>query len=119
MYIQYQNDQVFLPFSVNCSKVVMFQIMPALCLHGQGEGDVRGVGGQPNVDRPGQGEGFPKIPKFAPTSFMDDPFMHVNTDFLIQYLRIQKQPSKGQLLRWCSSRGLFGSYAIYYLFGCS
>ena len=28
---------VFLPFSVNCSQVAMFQIMPALCLHGQGE----------------------------------------------------------------------------------
>ena len=30
---------VFLPFSVNCS-VAMFQIMPALCPHGQGEGVV-------------------------------------------------------------------------------
>ena len=46
-------------------------------------------------------------------------FMHVITDFLIHYLRIQKQPSKGQLLHWCFSRGLFGSYAIYYLFGHS
>ena len=27
----------FLPFSVNCSQVAMFQIMPALCPHGQGE----------------------------------------------------------------------------------
>ena len=26
----------FLPFSVNCLQVVMFQIMPALCPHGQG-----------------------------------------------------------------------------------
>ena len=68
MYIQYQNDQVFLPFSVNCSQVAMFQIMPALCLHGQGDGG----GGQPNVDRPRQGEGVPKIPKFVRTSFMDD-----------------------------------------------
>ena len=42
---------VFLPFSVNCSQVAMFQIMPALCLHGQAEG-----GGQPNVNRPGQGQ---------------------------------------------------------------
>ena len=35
-------------------------------------------------------------------------FMNVNTDFLflIQYLRAQKQPSKDQLLRWCSSRCL-------------
>ena len=52
MYMQYQNDQFFLPFNVNCSQVAMFQIMPVLCPHGQGEG-----GGQPNVDRPGQGEG--------------------------------------------------------------
>ena len=55
-----QNDQFFLPFSVNCSQVAMFQIMPALCLHRQGEG-----GGQPNVYRPGQGEGasqkFPNL----------------------------------------------------------
>ena len=34
---------VFLNFSVNCSKVAMFQIMPALCLHRQGES-----GGQVN-----------------------------------------------------------------------
>ena len=46
----------FLPFSVNCSQVAMFQIMPALCLHGQGEGR----GGQTNVLRPGQGERGPK-----------------------------------------------------------
>ena len=32
---------VFLPFSVNCSQVAMFQIMPALCPHEQREsGDV-------------------------------------------------------------------------------
>ena len=49
----------------------MFQIMPALCPHGQGEG-----GGQPTVDRPGQGEGgVPKTPKFVWTSFMDDPLV--------------------------------------------
>ena len=40
---------------MNCSQVAMFQIMPALCPQGQGEG-----GGQPNVDRLGQGEGRPK-----------------------------------------------------------
>ena len=34
----------------------------------EGEG-----GGQPNVERPGEGEGVPKIPKFVRTSFMDDP----------------------------------------------
>ena len=69
MYIQYQNDQFFLPFSVICSQVAMFQIMPALRPQGQEEG-----GGQPNVDRPGQGEGgIPKIPKFVQASFMDEP----------------------------------------------
>ena len=49
MYIQYQNDQAFLPFSVNCSQVAMFHVLPALRLHRQGE-----RGDQPNVDRPGQ-----------------------------------------------------------------
>ena len=43
----------FLPFSVNCPQVAMFQIMPTLCPHGQGEEG----GGQPNVDRPGWGGG--------------------------------------------------------------
>ena len=44
----------------------MFQIMPALCPHGQGEG-----GGQPNVERPGQrGQ---KIPKFVRASFWMTP----------------------------------------------
>ena len=65
-------DQVFLPFSVNCSQVAMFQIMPALCLHGQGEAEGGGGAGQPNVDRPRQGGGVPKISKFVRTSFMDD-----------------------------------------------
>ena len=46
----------FLPFSLNCSQVAMFQIMPALCLHGQGEGR----GDQTNVDTSGQGEGVRK-----------------------------------------------------------
>ena len=43
----------FLPFCVNCSRVAMFQfqMMPPLCPHGQSKC------GQPNVDRPGQGEG--------------------------------------------------------------
>ena len=61
----------FLPFSVNCPQVAMFQIMPTLCPHGQGEEG----GGQPNVDGPGwRGRvGVPKIPKFVWTSFMDDP----------------------------------------------
>ena len=35
----------------------------------------RGGGGQPNVDRPGQRGGIPKIPKFVRTSFMDDPYV--------------------------------------------
>ena len=42
---------VFLPFSVNCSQVAMFRIMSALCLTDMGR-----EGGQPNVDRPGQGK---------------------------------------------------------------
>ena len=45
--------------------------------------------------------------------------MHVNTDFLIQYLRIQEQPFKGLLLHWCFTRDLLGSYSIYSLFGYS
>ena len=59
MYIQYQNYQFFLPFSVNCSQVALSQIMPAWCPHGQGE-EEGGGGGQTNGDRPGQGEGGPK-----------------------------------------------------------
>ena len=52
----------FLAFSVNCSQVGIFQIMPALCPHGQGKGG----SGQPNVDRPGQGEGeSPKFPNLC------------------------------------------------------
>ena len=30
--------RIFLPFSVNCSQVTIFQIMSALCPHGQGKG---------------------------------------------------------------------------------
>ena len=74
----------FLPFSENCSQVAMFQIMPALCPHGQGEG-----GGQPNVDRPGQGEGVPKITKFVRTSFMDDPLCELVEDHLQSYRQIR------------------------------
>ena len=33
-------------------------------------------GGQPNVDKPGQGEGVPKILKFVRTSCMDDPYIN-------------------------------------------
>ena len=70
VYIQYQNDQLFLPFSVNYSQVAMFQIMPALCPHGQGEG-----GGQPNVDRPGQGGGgSQKFPNLCGHSLWMNPF---------------------------------------------
>ena len=58
----------FLPFSVNCSQVAMFQIMPALSPHGQGEGVVNLM--WTGLDR---GRGVPKIPKFVRTSFMDDP----------------------------------------------
>ena len=37
-------------------------------------------GGQSNVDRPGQGEGVRKIPKFVRTSFMDDPLGRSGVD---------------------------------------
>lgn len=35
-----------------------------------------GEGGQPNLDRPEQGEGVSKITKFLRTSFMDDPLLN-------------------------------------------
>ena len=72
---------VFLPFSVNCSQVAMFQIMPALCPHGQREGGA----GQPNVDRPGKGKGVPKNSQICATSFMDDPLVIKlrNSDFKV------------------------------------
>ena len=57
-----------LPFSVNCSLVAMFQIMPTFCPHGQGEGVVNQM--WTGLDR---GRGVAKIPKFVRTSFMDDP----------------------------------------------
>ena len=50
----------FLPCSGNCSQVAMFQIMPALCPHGQDEEKEGGGGVQPNEDKPGQGKGGPK-----------------------------------------------------------
>ena len=56
---------------MNCSQVAMVQIIPALCPHGQGEGEGRGA--QLNVERPGQVEGGPKILRFVRTFFMDDP----------------------------------------------
>ena len=61
---------------MNCSQVAMFQIMPALCLHGQGEGEGAGGGGVVNQMWTGldRGRGVPKILKFAQTSFMDDSF---------------------------------------------
>ena len=71
VYIQYQNDQVFLPYSVNCSQVAMFQIMPALCPHGQAEGWWLTKCWQAWT-RWGA-----KIPEFVRTSFMIDPTMKV------------------------------------------
>ena len=53
---------------MDCSQVAMFQIMPALCPHGQGEGVVNQM--WTGLDR---GRGVAKIPKFVRTSFMDDP----------------------------------------------
>ena len=71
MHIQYQNDQFFLPFSVNCSQVAMFQIIPALCPHRQGDGEVVNQMWT-GLDR---GRGVPKSPKFVRTSFMADPYV--------------------------------------------
>ena len=59
----------FLLFSVNCSQLAMFQIMPAFCPHGQGEGVVNLI--CTDLDR---GRGVPKIPKFVRISSMDDPY---------------------------------------------
>ena len=67
VYNQYQNDLLFLPFSVNCSQVAMFQIMPTLCPHNQGEGVVNQM--WTGLER---GRGVPEIPKFVRTSFMND-----------------------------------------------
>ena len=56
---------------MNCSQVLVFQIMPVLCLHGHGRtgtGVVYQI--RAGLDR---GRGVPKIPKFLPTSFIDDP----------------------------------------------
>ena len=71
-----QNDQFFLPFSANLSQVAIFQMMPALCPHGQGDGG-GGVreDGQPNVDRPGQGEGGPKNSQISADIFYERPLM--------------------------------------------
>ena len=72
---------IFLPFSVNCSQVAKFQMMPVLWPHGRGEGGGRWGegGGQPNVYRPGQEEEIPKSPIFVRASFMDDPYRKKRT----------------------------------------
>ena len=56
-------DQVFLPFSVNCSQVAMFQIMPALCLHGQGAAGGGGLVNQmwTGLDRGRGSQKFPNL----------------------------------------------------------
>ena len=59
VYIQYQNDQFFLPFCVNRSQVTMFQIMKPFVHTDRGSG--RGVGGQPNVDSLDRGRGGPSF----------------------------------------------------------
>ena len=65
---------VFLPFSVNYSQVTIFQIMPVLFPHGQGEGG--GVVSWMWTDRPGQGERVPKIPRSVQISYLDDPLVN-------------------------------------------
>ena len=75
MYIQYQNDQFFVTLQcelfTSCNVSNNASLVSARA--GVMGGGVGGGGGKPNVDRPGQGEGVPKIPKFVRTSFMDDP----------------------------------------------
>ena len=61
----------FFTLQCECSQVVMFQIMPALCPHGQWEGE-RGWSTKCGQIWTGGG-GVPIIPKFVQTSFMDNP----------------------------------------------
>ena len=64
---------VFLPSSVNCLQVAMFQILPALCW-GRGVWMVNQM--WKGLDR---GRGVPKICIFVRTSFMDDPIYRYRT----------------------------------------
>ena len=61
MYIQYQNDQIF--FSLQCELFTSCNVLnnasPVSAWTG-GRGGGEGGDGQPNVDRPGQGDGGPK-----------------------------------------------------------
>ena len=70
VHIQYQNDQLFYP-SVWMFKSCNVSNNASLVSTRTGRG-----GGQPNVDKPGQGEGVPKILKFVRTSCMDDPYIN-------------------------------------------
>ena len=72
---------------MNCPQVAMFQIMPALCPHGLGEG-----GGQPKCGQAwAGGGGVPKILKFVRTSFMVDPLGNCGGDSLIHAVLITTQ----------------------------
>ena len=64
------SNSFFLPFSVNCSQVAMFQIMPALCPHGQGEGVVNLMW----TDLGRRRRGSQKSPN-PQISFTDDPYL--------------------------------------------
>ena len=68
MYIQYQNDQLF---TLQCELFTSCNVSNNASLESARTGG--GGGSQPHLDRPGQGEGVPKIPKFLRKSFMDDP----------------------------------------------
>ena len=86
----------FFTLQCECSQVVMFQIMPALCPHGQWEGE-RGWSTKCGQIWTGGG-GVPRIPKFVQTSFMDDPLWNldnvVRCFFLIHNSNFSKNLSK-------------------------
>ena len=65
---------IFLPFSVNRSQVAIFQIMPVLCPHGQGEGRWSTKCGQTWT-----GGGGPKKSQIWRTSFIDDSYRKKST----------------------------------------
>ena len=75
MYIQYQNDQFFLPFSVNCFTNCNVSNNASL-VSARAGGGWSAKWGQAWT---GGGGGVPKIPKFVGTSFMDDPLNRKTT----------------------------------------
>ena len=105
---------VFLPFSVNCSEVAMFQKMPALCPHGQGEEGWSTKCGQAWTGR----GGVQKISKFVWTSFMDDPHVVASFElmkriFFFLFLGVVSVKVNGFHARynfWCPSAHMIWSF---------